>query len=98
MRSKDRRIFASAPNAIKAASLGLLFLVNSFTICAEGFKQRVSFAISGGASKGACDAGLNGAILYVLRYGEDQSGQEKVLEGGFRPFEAARTTGIGRCD
>ncbi|KPJ95883.1 MAG: hypothetical protein AMJ53_01865 [Gammaproteobacteria bacterium SG8_11] len=71
----------------------LVLLISSFAICAEETKHRVSFAISGGASKGAYEAGLNWTVLQVLRHVDEQSGEEKVLKGRFRPFEAASMTG-----
>jgi len=52
--------------------------------------QRVSLAISGGASKGAYEAGLNWGALKILR---DFSGKDPVLGGEFRPFEAASFAG-----
>ena len=52
--------------------------------------QRVSLAISGGASKGAYEAGLNWGALKILR---DFSGEDPVLGGEIRPFEAASFAG-----
>lgn len=52
--------------------------------------QRVSLAISGGASKGAYEAGLNWGALKILREFADQ---DPVLGGEFRPFEAASFAG-----
>jgi len=52
--------------------------------------QRVSLAISGGASKGAYEAGLNWGALKILR---DFSGKDPVLGGEYRPFEAASFAG-----
>lgn len=52
--------------------------------------QRFSIAISGGASKGAYEAGLNWAILKIIR----ESEHLKTLTGGrIRPFEAASVAG-----
>ncbi|NNF97111.1 MAG: hypothetical protein HKM94_09315 [Halobacteria archaeon] len=52
--------------------------------------QRVSLAISGGASKGAYEAGLNWGALKIIR---DFSGKDPVLGGEYRPFEAASFAG-----
>jgi predicted acylesterase/phospholipase RssA len=58
---------------------------------AEEAGQRVSIAISGGASKGAYEAGLNWAIVRILRY--EAAEKDTVLTGSYRPFEAASMTG-----
>ena len=52
--------------------------------------QRVSLAISGGASKGAYEAGLNWGALKILR---NFSGEDPVLGGEIRAFEAASFAG-----
>ena len=67
-------------------------LVLTLPVNAEVTKQRISFAISGGASKGAYEAGLNWALLKILRY-ESLGAKDSVLKGKFRPFEAASMTG-----
>ena len=56
----------------------------------DKFPQRMALAISGGASKGAYEAGLNWGALKVLR---NFSGSDSVLGGEFRPFEAASFAG-----
>ncbi|WP_455202147.1 patatin-like phospholipase family protein [Kaarinaea lacus] len=60
---------------------------------AESTNQRVSYAISGGASKGAYEAGLNWAILQIMRYETGASYKDQVLKGKYRPFEAVSMTG-----
>jgi len=53
-------------------------------------RQRVSIAISGGASKGAYEAGINWAILKLVRESEDLH----TLTGGrIRPLELASVAG-----
>ena len=52
--------------------------------------QRMSLAISDGASKGAYEAGLNWGALEILR---KFSGEDPVLGGEFRQFEAASFAG-----
>jgi predicted acylesterase/phospholipase RssA len=93
MRNLNRRQSITCFRTPAALWLGFMLLVNSVAINAAEYKQRVSFAVSGGASKGAYEAGLNWAILHVLRYEEKQPYQEKVLKGRFRPFEAASMAG-----
>jgi predicted acylesterase/phospholipase RssA len=53
--------------------------------------QRLSFAISGGASKGAYEAGINWAGLTILRHEGDRT--DPVLKGRVRPYEAASLAG-----
>ena len=55
-------------------------------------RQRVSIAISGGASKGAYEAGFNWAILKLVRESEELH----TLSGGqIRPLELASVAGAG---
>lgn len=56
----------------------------------EDVPRRVSFAISGGASKGAYEAGLNWAMVSV--FGQLES-IDSVLGGRYRSFEAASFAG-----
>ena len=57
---------------------------------AIGDAQRFSLAISGGASKGAYEAGLNWAVLKLIQ----ESPNLKTLSGGrFRPLEIASVAG-----
>ena len=51
---------------------------------------RFSIAISGGASKGAYEAGLNWGIIKLLRETTDQ---KKIMGGTFFPFEASSISG-----
>ena len=93
MHNLDSRKSLVSFRALASGGLGFILLFSSIAINAEVSKQRVSFAISGGASKGVYEAGLNWAILHVLRYEEIQPEQQKVLKGKFRPFEASSMTG-----
>ena len=52
--------------------------------------QRFSLAISGGASKGAYEAGLNWAVLKLIR---ESPNLENVSGGRFRPLEIASVAG-----
>jgi hypothetical protein len=52
--------------------------------------RRMSLAISGGASKGAYEAGLNWAALKIMR---EAAEAPAVVGGRFRPFEAASFAG-----
>ena len=56
----------------------------------DEYTQRMALAISGGASKGAYEAGLNWGALKILR---NFSGTDPILGGEFRPFEAASFAG-----
>lgn len=71
----------------------LLILNSSFTtvlIAAEHQPRRFSIAISGGASKGAYEAGLNWGLLKLIR-GIDKI--DSTLMGQTHAFEAASFTG-----
>jgi predicted acylesterase/phospholipase RssA len=70
---------------------GSAFFFLPVSVDAKEVRQRVSFAISGGASKGAYEAGLNWAVLKVLRY--EAQRENLTLKGKYRPFEAASMTG-----
>jgi len=52
--------------------------------------QRMSLAISGGASKGAYEAGINWGVLKILT---NFSGSDPILGGEYRPFEAVSFAG-----
>lgn len=56
----------------------------------DKYPQRMALAISGGASKGAYEAGFNWGALKILR---NFSGKDPILGGEFRPFEAASFAG-----
>jgi predicted acylesterase/phospholipase RssA len=73
----------------------VLLLLMVLPVSAEVTKQRVSFSISGGASKGAYEAGLNWAILRIMRFETETEAEyaDKVLKGKYRPFEAVSMTG-----
>ncbi|PWB77658.1 MAG: hypothetical protein C3F15_02815, partial [Holophagae bacterium] len=57
---------------------------------AQGPSRRVAFAISGGASKGAYEAGLNWAIVRVFAQAEEFNA---VLGARYRTFEPASFAG-----
>ena len=82
-----------SPVRQRIAALGFVcWLTAGGVVAAEtdGAHQRFSIAISGGASKGAYEAGLNWAILKLLEKGEHL---ETLAGGRFRPFEAASAAG-----
>ena len=54
------------------------------------YKQRFAIAISGGASKGAYEAGLNWALIKII---EVTSGATSVVGGQFYPAEIESVTG-----
>ena len=56
----------------------------------EKYPQRISLAISGGASKGAYEAGLNWGALKIVR---TSAGEDPALGGKFRPFELSGVAG-----
>lgn len=82
---------ATLNRAIIVLSGCIVFLFSPHTLSAEESKQRVSIAISGGASKGAYEAGLNWAIVHVLRY--EAESEDTVLKGKYRPFDAVSMAG-----
>lgn len=59
-------------------------------LAAQEPTRPVAFAISGGASKGAYEAGINWAVLTTLR---DGVSDDPVLRGEFRRFELASVAG-----
>lgn len=70
--------------------LGLCLLCAMGVAPAQEQPRRMSLAISGGASKGAYEAGLNWAALTIMR----QTAEARAVVGGrFRPFEAASFAG-----
>ena len=72
--------------------MGIIFIsLFSGQIQALEEKQRLSFAISGGASKGAYEAGINWAGLTILRHEGDSA--DPVLKGRVRPYEAVSMAG-----
>ena len=56
----------------------------------DKYPQRMALAISGGASKGAYEAGFNWGALKILH---NFTGTDPVLGGEFRPFEIASFAG-----
>ena len=53
--------------------------------------HRIAFAISGGASKGAYEAGLNWAFVKLIR--QETEHRDTTLLGTFRPFELSAMAG-----
>jgi len=75
---------------LMAAIVGVGLLVGVAEGVERNVKKRFSMAISGGASKGAYQAGLNWAALKLVRETEDVSG----LSGGqLRPLELVSAAG-----
>lgn len=66
------------------------FTSTSFSAESDPYSQRIALAISGGASKGAYEAGFNWGVLKILR---NFSGTDPVLGGKFRPFEVSSFAG-----
>lgn len=78
------------PGVIAAVVIATGLLAGSVEAREAIGPQRLSLAISGGASKGAYEAGLNWAILKLLRDTENQ----KTMRGGhFRPLSLASAAG-----
>ncbi|WP_455207244.1 patatin-like phospholipase family protein [Kaarinaea lacus] len=77
-------------SAIIVLSRCFVLLIAPYVYADDASNQRVSIAISGGASKGAYEAGLNWAIVHILRY---ETENDTALKGKFRPFEAASMAG-----
>lgn len=77
-------------NVLVSIILGLSLLTGNIEASTENQHSRFSIAISGGASKGAYEAGLNWSAIKLL--GEAQN--LRTLTGGeFFPFEAVSITG-----
>lgn len=76
--------------ALAALGLAACLLAGGAGAQQDGARQRFSIAISGGASKGAYEAGLNWAILKILRETERL---ESLTGGRMRPFDAASAAG-----
>lgn len=77
---------------LTAAVIGAALTIGGVDAADTGARQRISIAISGGASKGAYEAGLNWAILKLTR--EAGAGKAKTPIGGrFRPFELVSSAG-----
>ncbi len=73
-----------------AVAMGAGLLAGSATGQEQESLQRFSIAISGGASKGAYEAGINWAALKLVR----EAARRVTLTGGpIRPIEVASVTG-----
>ena len=81
----------TGPNrALMAVFLGLGLITGNVSAAENQQRQRISLAISGGASKGSYEAGLNWAVLKMMRETE----KLKTLSGGEpRPVEVASVAG-----
>ncbi len=76
--------------SLMAMVIGAALMAGSTDAQEGDARQRFSIAISGGASKGAYEAGLNWAALKAVRETEDL----RSLSGGrFRPWEFASAAG-----
>jgi hypothetical protein len=71
--------------------IGMFVLVGTAGADTDKLSRRMSLAISGGASKGAYEAGLNWAALKIMLEFSGEKGP--VLGGEFRPFEAVSFAG-----
>lgn len=69
----------------------VLFLVQHSMVWAESAAQRTAFAISGGASKGAYEAGLNWGIIEISR--KARVAEQLPLGGKVRPLEVTGISG-----
>ena len=77
-------------NIFGTAILGLSLFAGDIAASSDDIYSRFSIAISGGASKGAYEAGLNWGIIKLLR----ESSNLNTLSGGqFLPLQAASITG-----
>ena len=78
------------PGILVAIAIGVNLMSGIVSAEEPTKRQRVSIAISGGASKGAYEAGLNWAILKLVRESEDLH----TLSGGrIRPLELTSVAG-----
>ena len=76
--------------SLMAAVIGAALMAGSTDAQEGDARQRFSIAISGGASKGAYEAGLNWAAIKAVRATEDL---ESLGGGRFRPWEFASAAG-----
>ena len=80
----------SSLGMLAAIAIGTVFIAGSVDAAQDSQTTRLSFAISGGASKGAYEAGLNWAVVKMVR----ESHRLKDLTGGeFRPMEIVSVAG-----
>jgi len=75
--------------------IGVALLVSSFVIAAGPAQaapttQRFAIAISGGGSKGAYEAGINWALIQILR---ESSGARSPIGGIYNPVELSSVAG-----
>jgi predicted acylesterase/phospholipase RssA len=73
-----------------AAFLGFGLVTGNLFAGQEDHKQRISVAISGGASKGSYEAGINWAALKLTREFENLT---TLSGGGLRPLEVSSAAG-----
>jgi predicted acylesterase/phospholipase RssA len=69
----------------------MLIISTVTTVAADEPRQRLSFSISGGASLGAYEAGINWGLLTLMRYEAQKDHGSKGER--YRPYEAASMTG-----
>ena len=77
-------------NVFITTLLGLCLLAVDVQAASNNGHARFSIAISGGASKGAYEAGLNWSVIKIAR---DHSGYTEIKGGQFYPSEMASITG-----
>jgi predicted acylesterase/phospholipase RssA len=73
-----------------AVAAGVLVATGAKAAAPANYKQRFAIAISGGASKGAYEAGLNWGLIKVLAA---TSGAPSIVGGHFYPAEIESVTG-----
>ena len=79
-----------ALSILLAVTIGFMLVPGLAFAQEQEIKQRYSISISGGASKGSYEAGLNWGVLKLARASEDMDG----LEGGrIRPMDLVSVTG-----
>jgi len=77
-------------NIFAITLLGLFLLAEGASANTEIGHSRLSFAISGGASKGAYEAGLNWSVIKIAR---EHTGNMALKGGHFFPFEVTSISG-----
>ncbi|MDX2486386.1 MAG: patatin-like phospholipase family protein [Gammaproteobacteria bacterium] len=90
MKVKFNIVAAITPGLTLGLTLGLGLLAGNIEAGSETGHARVSIAISGGASKGAYEAGLNWSAIKMVREGP---GLVTLTGGQFFPIEMASITG-----
>ena len=81
---------SSSIRGLLAAFLGLGLVTGNLLAGQEDYNQRISVAISGGASKGSYEAGLNWAALKLTR---EFANLTTLSGGGLRPIEVSSVAG-----